>query len=135
MSPRTKGLLVLGAVFLLGGVAGGGSAWAVAQRQHAAVLREEPRRAEVRRLAALRRKLDLDDDQEARVRAILDRDADDSRALGRDMMDRCGEPLRDHKTAVDAQIREALRPDQRARFDKLTDERRRRVRLGDAGSR
>jgi Spy/CpxP family protein refolding chaperone len=129
MVTKRKGYLLLGAVFLLGSIAGGAGAYAFAQKQHAAILRDEPQKFDVRRLASLDRKLDLDVDQEARIRTILAQDRDDSRALSKDMVERCGQPLRDQKARVDAEIRDVLRPDQRARFDKLTDERRRRVRV------
>jgi len=129
VTSKRMGYLLLGAVFLLGSVAGGGAAYAYAQRQHAAILRDEPQKFDARRLAVLERKLDLDADQEARIRSILAKDREDSRALSKDMMERCGQPLRDHKSQVDSEIRDVLRPDQQARYDKLTDERRKRVRV------
>ncbi len=49
------------------------------------------------------------------------------------MMERCGQPLRDHKRDVEAQIRAELRPDQQTKYDKLTEERKSRVRLRDGG--
>lgn len=134
VTTKRKGYFLLAAVFLLGSVAGAGGAYAFAQKQHAAILRDEPQKFDARRLASLDRKLDLDADQEARIRTILAKDREDSRALSKDMMQRCGQPLRDQKARVDAEIRDVLRPDQQARYDKLTDERRKRVRVTDGGA-
>ena len=118
-----KAYWVLGAVFVLGVVAGGGAAFAWSQESHAAMVREG-KVFEGRRLKALSRKLDLDRDQESRVAAILASDADESQSIGHDVVQRCGQRLRDHKTHVDDEIRTALRPDQQRRFDRLVDERR-----------
>ena len=98
---RTKGYLVLVAVFLLGAVSGGGASFAVVQRRHAAILRDDAGARETRRLAVLRRKLDLDAEQETRIRTIL----------------------RDHSGQVDTEIRAVLRPDQQTRFDTLIEQR------------
>jgi hypothetical protein len=95
---RTKGYLVLVAVFLLGAASGGGASFAYMQKRHAAILRDD---GGARRLAVLSRKLDLDPDQEARVGAIL----------------------HDHRGQVDTEIRAVLRPDQQTRFDKLIEHR------------
>ncbi len=130
MTSKTKGYLVLAVVFVLGAAAGGGAMFAYSDQRHAALLREDGKEFESRRLHALSRKLDLDADQESRIRTILQTDRDDSRQLSRAMLQRCGQPLRDHKTKVDADIRAVLRPDQQARYDKLVAERRERVWLG-----
>lgn len=98
---RTKGYLVLATVFLLGAATGGGASIALMQRRHAAILRDDARGRETRRLTVLSRKLDLDAEQEARISAIL----------------------RDHRGQVDTEIRAVLRPDQQTRFDKLLEQR------------
>jgi hypothetical protein len=97
---RTKGYLVLVAVFLLGAATGGGASFALTQKRHAAILRNAggPREP---RLTVLKRKLDLDADQEARVGVIL----------------------HEHRGQVDTEIRAVLRPDQQTRFDKLIEQR------------
>jgi Spy/CpxP family protein refolding chaperone len=85
---------------------------------------------ERRRLGALVRRLDLDEDQAARVRQILEAHRGQMRALGRDMFERCGAPLRAHRESMDAEIREVLRPEQRSRFDAMVTRHRDRVWFG-----
>lgn len=113
---------MLGLVFLLGALTGGAGGFALAHRRHASMLREE--RREGYRLRALTRTLDLDADQQQKVGAILAKDRDEARALGREVMERCGQPLRDHKARVEGEIRSVLRPEQQRRFDALVEERR-----------
>jgi len=123
---KRTGYLLLCIVFVLGAVTGGGAALAWSQESHAAMVREG-KAFDHHRLRALSRKLDLDGSQESRVAAILADDADQSQAIGHEVVQRCGQRLRDHKTQVDDAIRTVLRPDQQRRFDRLTDERRRRT--------
>ena len=130
VSRRLYGYLVLAAAFAVGGACGGGAAFAYVARKHAALLRDDARGPEARRLRILARKLDLDGEQEQRIRGILARDRDALRDLGRDMLERCGGPLRDQKAQVDSDIRAVLRPDQQRRYDELLDERRERMWLG-----
>lgn len=131
VNTRAKGYLVLGAVFVLGAAAGGAGAHAFDARRHAAVLGEGGRRLfEMRRMHALSRKLDLDATQEQKVGALFEAERAEMRALSRDMMDKCGQPLREHKAKIDAQVRAVLRPEQQKRFDELVDERRERMWLG-----
>lgn len=125
MSGRAKGFALLGVVFLLGAAAGGGGVFAMVERQHAAIARGDAGALENKRLKSLTKKLDLDDAQRAQIQAVLTRDKDDSKALSREMMERCGQPLRDHKKEVDAEIRAVLRPEQQAKFDAMVDERKR----------
>ncbi len=128
---RVKAHLFVAAVFLLGAAAGGGASYAYVERRHAALLRDDGGRGfEDRRIRGLARKLDLDDAQETQVRAILDQDRAQVRDLSRDMFEHCGQPLRDHKAKVDADIRAVLRPDQQARYDQLVDERREHTWMG-----
>ncbi len=119
--------LVLAGVFVLGAASGGAGAFAYVQQKHAAFLRQDRHGFEDRRLRALTRKLDLDETQQQRVRAILEKDGVEARNLSRDMLDRCGQPLRDHKVSIDAEIRAVLRPEQQQSYDQLTEERRERM--------
>jgi hypothetical protein len=130
---RFRAYLVATAIFALGALAGGGGSFAYAQNKHAAILRDDDAGVQSRRVRVLTKKLDLDDAQQRRIEAILAKDKDDSRALGQDMMQRCGQPLRDHKADVDAQIRAELRPDQQEKYDHLGEKK--RVKLRDAGKR
>jgi hypothetical protein len=123
---KRTGYWVLGAVFILGALSGGGVAFAWSQENHAAMVREG-KTFERHRLKALSRKLDLDGNQESRVATILENDATESQTLGHDVVQRCGQRLRDQKMRVDDQIRTVLRPDQQRRFDRLVDERRRKA--------
>jgi len=126
-----RGYLVLAFVFVLGAAAGGGGAFAWHEQRQAAMFRDRGGPDfEGHRLHGLARRLDLDAAQQDKIRAILTDDRDESRALGRDMFDRCGQPLRDHKAKVDAAIRAVLRPDQQARYDALVEERREHMWLG-----
>ena len=121
MMDRTKlkgiGLFLL--VFALGVLAGGAGSRAMLQRRYAALFKDRSAVFEHRRLGALSRRLDLDDAQEDKVRVIMSKYSDKRRELTRDIMDRCGAPLREHKAQVDAEIRSVLRPDQQTRYDKL----------------
>ncbi len=127
------GYAILAAVFMCGATAGGGATWAYAQKRNAAILRDDGRELEGRRLSALARRLDLDPDQEGRVAAILARDREESRSLSHAMLERCGQPLRDHKTEIDAAIRDVLRPDQAKKFDGIREGRRDRIWFGGSG--
>lgn len=122
MTAKWKSVAALVAVFVLGAAAGGGAVYAHSQKRHAAMLRDG-RDVEGRRLAALSRKLDLDGDQKTKIGAILSQDHDDTKALNKDMMEKCGQPLRDHRADVEAQIRAVLRPDQQKKFDHIIEER------------
>ena len=120
---RWKAYLVLALVFVLGAASGGATSFAYVQRRHATLLGDDARGIENRRLRALSRKLDLNEGQHERIRAILTKDRDTSRDLGRDMFDKCGQPLRDHMSRTDADVRAVLRPDQQKRYDQLLEER------------
>ena len=120
---RRFGYVLVSIVFLLGVVVGGGGMLAWSQESHAAVL-GQGKTFQHYRLRALGRKLDLDREQRARIAAILEDDGEVSQALGQDMVQRCGQRLRDHKTRVDDEIRSVLRPEQQRRFDNLVEERR-----------
>jgi Spy/CpxP family protein refolding chaperone len=111
----------------VGVACGGGAAFGFVAHKHAAILREDGRVNEVRRLRVLARKLDLDADQEQRIRSILANDRETMRGLGRDMFERCGEPLREQKARVESDIRSVLRPEQQRRYDDLLEDRRERL--------
>jgi Spy/CpxP family protein refolding chaperone len=121
VSRRAYGYLLLAAAFAVGVACGGGAAVAYVAQKHAAILRDDARGPETRRLRVLARRLDLDADQEQRIRAILSKDRDAMRDLGRHMFDRCGDPLREQKSRVDTEIRAVLRPEQQVRYDDLLD--------------
>lgn len=128
---RFRAYLVALAIFALGALAGGGGSFAYAQKRHEALLRDDDAGVQSRRVRVLTKKLDLDEGQQQRIEAILAKDKEDSRALGADMMQRCGQSLRDHKADVDAKIKAELRPDQQDKYDHLSEERKRRFRLRD----
>jgi hypothetical protein len=119
---RRIGYVLMVTVFLLGVLVGGGGALAWSQESHAATVREG-KTLQRYKLRALKRRLELDREQEARVAGILEDDTEVSRALGRDVVQRCGQRLRDHQSRVDEDIRAVLHPDQQRRFDRLVDER------------
>ena len=114
----------------MGVACGGGAAFAYVAQKHAAMLRDDARGPETRRLRVLARKLNLDVDQEQRIRSILTKNRDTVRELGRDMMERCGGGLREQRSRLDTDIRAVLRPDQQRRYDELLDERRERMWFG-----
>ena len=126
---RRFGYVLLSIVFLLGAIVGGGGVLAWSQESHAAVMAQGAKGFQHYRLRALTRKLDLDREQHERVAGILEDDGEVSQALGQEMVQRCGQRLREHKNEVDQNIRTVLRPDQQRRFDRLTEERRGRVRV------
>ena len=116
---KLKGYGALLLVFVLGLLAGGAGSRAMLQRRYARLFRDRFAVFEHRRLGALSRRLDLDDAQEERVRAIMSKYGEQRRALTRDIMDRCGGPLRAQKSSMDAEIRGVLRTEQQSRYDVL----------------
>lgn len=119
---RAKAAGVLAAVFLLGGLAGGAAGRITALREMGRMVEGPPPEARARfRLEAMRRHLDLRDDQVARVRAIMaEADAERDR-----LMETCGPGLDDLRRRTDARVREVLDEDQRKRFDDASARRRR----------
>ena len=130
VSRRAYGYLVLAIAFAVGVACGGGAAFAYVAQKHAAILRDDAHGPETRRLRVLARRLDLDVTQEQRIRAILAEDRDAMRDIGRQIFERCGDPLREQKSRVDAAIRAVLRPEQQRRYDDLLEGRRRRLWFG-----
>lgn len=120
---KLKGYGAFALVFLLGLLAGGAGSRALLQRRYARLFKDPSAVFEHRRLGALARRLALDDAQEDRVRDIMNKYAAQRRYLTRDIMDRCGAPLRTQKSQLDAEIRAVLRPDQQARYDALLQDR------------
>jgi Spy/CpxP family protein refolding chaperone len=123
VSRRLRGTLALVLVFALGAGAGGAASFAIVRGRHARAM-SDGGAFEMRRAHGLARRLDLDASQEEKVGAILAKDGADSRGLYKDMLERCGQPLREQKERADAEIRALLRPDQQATFDAFLAERR-----------
>jgi Spy/CpxP family protein refolding chaperone len=116
---RIKAYAVLGGVFLLGALAGGGSVFAISQREVRAFARGERRAFEHRRLDALERELDLTSQQRAQIAAIFDAHREQQRELRRSLMERCGEPIREQRRKLHAEIDAVLTPAQRQRHAEL----------------
>src|SRR6478735_2243420 len=112
---KLKGYAALLAVFLLGGA----GSRAMLQRRYKSMFRDPSAVFERRRFGALAHRLKLDDAQEERVREVLGKYGKQRRALTREVMQRCGAPLRAQKSQMDGEIRALLRPDQQARYDEL----------------
>jgi hypothetical protein len=123
---RLKAYGLLAGMFALGAAAGGGVSYAHAQRKYAMLVGERPEFLEMRRLGALGRRLSLDGDQRDRVRAIMERHAEERRQLTRQMYERCGDPLRANQAAVDQEVRAILGPAQQQKYDEISTERRER---------
>jgi Spy/CpxP family protein refolding chaperone len=116
---RLKAYAAIVAVFLLGGVAGGAASWAFAQRQYSELLADDREGFERGRVEALAQALDLSKDQRDRVAAIFSKHREERHTAMRTVMERCGEPVRDHHAKVDAEIHAVLLPAQRTRYDAL----------------
>jgi len=116
---KLKGYAALVLVFTLGILLGGAGSRAMLQRRYKSMFRDPSELFERRRLGAISRKLDLDDAQEDRARNIFGKYGKQRRALTREIMARCGEPLHAQKMQMDGEIRALLRPDQQARYDQL----------------
>lgn len=108
-------------VLALGAVIGSGGTYAYLHNHASASGAREGDR-ERARLDALARELDLTSEQRTRVEGILHANQDERARRMRAMFETCGEPVREHKKRVDADIRAALTPAQQKRFDELADE-------------
>jgi hypothetical protein len=130
---KLKGYGAFALVFVLGMLIGGAGSRAMLQRRYARLFRDRFAVFEHRRLGALSRRLSLDDAQEDKVRAIMSKYGEQRRALTRDIMDRCGAPLRAQKAQMDAEIRSQLRAEQQSRYDLLVRDSNGHASVGDAG--
>lgn len=119
MKTRRKAILILIGVFVLGALAGGAATFAWAQRERREWFAGGRDQAERRRVRALARELDLTDEQERRLSHILRARHQERRRLMDEAMARCGGDLRDHRSRLDAAIRQELTPAQQQRFDEL----------------
>lgn len=117
---------LLGAVLVLGIVSGSGATYAYVRYQTGLAAAPNPGRMRRERMAAFTRELDLSAEQQAKVEAIFQANNDERDRRTRAMFEACGEPVREHKRRVDAEIRAVLRPEQQARFDELAQEQERR---------
>ena len=105
-----KAIGILAAVFVLGGAAGGAATWAVAVRRLDATMRHAPETARMKfRLEAMRRKLDLTDDQVQKLEAIFEKSGPEKQ----EALEGCKpklEALRERvRSEVDAVLTEAQR--------------------------
>jgi len=116
---KLKGYGALLLVFTLGILLGGAGSRALLQRRYESIFREPGDMFERRRLGALSHRLKLDDAQQDRARDILGKYRKQRRALTREIMTRCGEPLRAQKAELDGELRTLLRPEQQERYDRL----------------
>jgi Spy/CpxP family protein refolding chaperone len=116
---RGKAYAVLGGVFVLGALAGGGSVFALSQREVRAFARGERQAFEHRRLDALERELDLTAEQRTRIAAIFEKHRAEQRDARRQMMERCGEPIREQRRKLTEAIDAVLTPEQRQRHAEL----------------
>jgi Spy/CpxP family protein refolding chaperone len=122
-----KAYLALGGMFLLGAITSAGVLHAVARRDDAEFFSGDRSKFEARLLQAMRRELDLSDDQLATVRGIFEKHADERKRLFRQEIETCGGPMAAHRERVDAEISSVLSAEQRVRFEALRAERRRRL--------
>ena len=116
MSPQLKPIAVLVTVFVLGGVSGAGVTHLAATRHLRATVEGPPGEARMRmRLAAMQRRLDLDDDQVQRINTILrEGEAERDRRMAA-----CHPAIEEIRGETDAKILEVLRPEQRAAYESL----------------
>ncbi|MEZ4254195.1 MAG: hypothetical protein R3A78_00550 [Polyangiales bacterium] len=121
------------AVFFLGVITGGGMMYVRAERNLANLVSPDAGPRGEWRMHALNRALGLDDAQREKVRAIFRAHATERRARLDDAMDKCGDPLREMKAKMDAEIRAVLRPDQQRTFDRIAARQDARMFRGRAG--
>ena len=116
MTPRTKAGIVLAGVFLFGGVAGAGASRAYMFHEFRSSMEGPPGQARAHfRLEAMRRHLDLKDDQVTKLEAIL-RDSESERDK---RMAACRPGMDELRTTTEAKINELLTPEQRKRYQEL----------------
>lgn len=116
MNARTKSVAWLVAVFLLGGAAGAGFGRAGALRELEGALRGPPTEARARfRIEAMRRHLDLDEGQSARLAAIFA----EAEAERERLMETCRPGLDELREKTEARVKGELTPDQAARYEEV----------------
>ena len=116
MTQRTKAGIVLVCIFLLGGVAGAAGSRALVFQKLRSTMDAPPAQARAHfRLEAMRRHLDLTDDQAQKLETII-RDAETEREQ---RMGACRPALDALRTGTDARILELLTPEQRSRYQEL----------------
>lgn len=116
---RTKAIALLAAVFVLGGISGASLTFAYSRHQFADTFPPALRAPQLR-VRALSRALQLTDPQTNQVRDILEKHRGDRRVAWDEIVEKCGDPIRKQKAALDAEIRAVLSPDQQRRFDELS---------------
>lgn len=111
---------ILCSVFALGAISGVGAltAWHGEFRREVAQFGLGPHGA--RPMMAMMRRLNLTEQQQQTIGAILAKHAPARRAIMQEMAGKCGQDLEREKSAQDSEIRAVLNPEQRARFDELS---------------
>ena len=97
---------------------------AFSQDREARALRAGPDGFEERRMKGLVRRLDLDDAQRGQVRALLRKNREEVRELGKKVEGEGGQPLQKHREAFEAEMKAILQPEQFSRYQELQKERR-----------
>jgi len=116
MTPRKKAALFFVGVFALGAVAGAGASRIYVLHQLRPAMDSSLTEARARfRLEAMKRHLDLSDEQAAKVEAI-ERGAEPEHE---GLLSACRPGLEGLRERIDAQILEILRPEQRERYREL----------------
>lgn len=121
MSPKTKGHLVLLAVFVLGAATGGAGVHAHARKRAAELFGSDESFRERRHLGALEHELDLSSTQVEQVARVMRAHRGEREQLASTMFEQCGEPLRAHRKQVEAEIEAVLDPKQKVRFKELSE--------------
>jgi len=118
---RWKPVAVLAAVFLFGGITGAALGRMTAIRDLQSTFRGPPTEARAQfRLEAMRRHLDLTDDQVRRLEAILS----EVEAEREKLLSTCRPGLDALRDQTDARVKEILTPEQRALLETLDTRRR-----------
>jgi Spy/CpxP family protein refolding chaperone len=108
-------------VFVLGAASGAGATFAYTRHEVAEFATQSGSRMQGARLRGLVHALDLTDEQRDKIKAILEKHHGERRASMNEVMEKCGDPIRKQKAALDADIRAMLNPDQQKRFDTLSE--------------
>lgn len=123
VTPRSlHAYALMAGVLALGSVIGGGATFAYMRAQAGVAAGQDSPRVRRERVAALARELDLTEAQRSKIEAILEASREERSKRTRAMYEACGEPVREHKRRIDAEIRATLSPEQQGRFDALAEE-------------